>query len=295
MLTHIEPTQLRYTIALPEQLARLVEFTQRAHYQSLQFASTLRHMPASDLCIVVAWHHAMPVATLIATPIAGPTSWIRGAAIEFINPTHHATVIQALFQCLHAYLPHKHWYFTADLYDTWLRDFLITLGFRVDMHIVVLECPVRSMEPTASPATVLLRPMQADDIATVLVIDEHAFTHQWHKSAFEVSDMWQSPGIALVATTTEAVIIGYAIAIWHHRANALHLVRIAVLPAWRRRGVARQLLAAVIDYAHSNDADRVTLNTQHTNTAAIALYQHYGFQHTGERYPVYHLPTEQPS
>jgi len=295
MLTHIEPAQLRYTIALPDQLARLLEFTQRAHYRSLQFASTLRHMPASDLCMVVAWHRDMPVATLIATPITGPTGWIRGAAMEMVSPAHQHTVISALVQQLHDSLPGKHWYFTADLYDIWLRDFLVTLGFRLDMHIVVLECRVRPMSPmAATPDTFHLRPMQGDDIPSVLAIDAHAFTHQWHKSAFEVSDMWQSPGIALVVTSADTV-IGYAIAIWHHRANALHLVRIAVLPAWRRQGVASQLLAAVIDYAHSNDAHTVTLNTQHTNTAAISLYQQYGFQATGERYPVYHFPVTAPS
>lgn len=289
MLTHIEPTQLRYTVALPEQLVHLVEFTQRAHHRSLQFASTLRHMPASDLCIVVAWHHNTPVATLIATPITGPTSWIRGAAIEFISPAHHSAVVGTLFRHLHDHLPDKHWYFTADIYDTWLRDFLITLGFRVDMHIVALECITRPLPPLTHEATFQLRPMQADDIPSVLAIDAQAFTHQWHKSHFEVSDMWQSPGFAVVATAAEAV-VGYAIAIWHQRANALHLVRIAVVPTWRRQGVARHLLAAVIDYAQSNDAPHVTLNTQHTNTAAIALYQQFGFQYTGERYPVYHYP-----
>jgi ribosomal-protein-alanine N-acetyltransferase len=251
-------------------------------------------MPASDLCIVVAWHHDTPVATLIATPITGPTSWIRGAAIEFISPVHHHTVIQAMLQRLHEHLPGKHWYFTADIYDTWLRDFLVTLGFRIDIHIIALECRIRPVAIPVSDDSFQLRPMQSDDITSILTIDASAFTHEWHKSLFEVNDMWQSPGIALVATATD-VIIGYAIAIWHHRANALHLVRIAVLPTWRRHGVARHLLATVIDYAHHNDAQYLTLNTQQTNTAAIALYQQFGFHPTGERYPVYHSPASPPS
>ena len=60
-----------------------------------------------------------------------------------------------------------------------------------------------------------------------------------------------------------------------------HLGRMAVLPAWRGRGVGRALLAAVIGAAESRGHDTLRLSAQ---THAAAFYAAAGFSAVGGEY-----------
>src|SRR5215831_3967710 len=60
---------------------------------------------------------------------------------------------------------------------------------------------------------------------------------------------------------------------------------IAVLPEYRGKGIGRQLLEAVADYARSLDCCKLTLETQEHNYTAQKLYRSVGFArdvHTSE-------------
>lgn len=51
-----------------------------------------------------------------------------------------------------------------------------------------------------------------------------------------------------------------------------------VAPGYRRAGLARQLLRHVLEAARADRAFRVSLQTESTNTQALALYDSFGFQ-----------------
>ena len=53
---------------------------------------------------------------------------------------------------------------------------------------------------------------------------------------------------------------------------------LAVLPAYRGRGVGRALLGAVEDHARSRGCCKLTLEVQDDNTPARTLYQRFGFE-----------------
>lgn len=57
-------------------------------------------------------------------------------------------------------------------------------------------------------------------------------------------------------------------------------------PAWRRRGIGRALLRAVLDWARGRGLARLALSAPAHESAAIALYTKAGFRHTGERRPL---------
>lgn len=57
------------------------------------------------------------------------------------------------------------------------------------------------------------------------------------------------------------------------------LAKMAVTPAERRNGVGRRLMAAAIELAEEIGATRLYLETNHTLTGAIALYESMGFRH----------------
>lgn len=73
-------------------------------------------------------------------------------------------------------------------------------------------------------------------------------------------------------------------------ADELTLHNIAVDAASQRQGVGSALLLDVLDYADDNQL-MVFLEVRQSNTAAIALYQRYGFSSVGRRpnyYPTAH-------
>jgi putative acetyltransferase len=57
------------------------------------------------------------------------------------------------------------------------------------------------------------------------------------------------------------------------------LAKMAVTPAERRHGIGRRLIAAAIAKAERIGATRLYLETNHTLTGAIALYESMGFRH----------------
>ena len=57
------------------------------------------------------------------------------------------------------------------------------------------------------------------------------------------------------------------------------LAKMAVTPAERRHGIGRRLMTAAIELAQQIGATRLYLETNHTLTGAIALYESMGFQH----------------
>jgi ribosomal protein S18 acetylase RimI-like enzyme len=59
-----------------------------------------------------------------------------------------------------------------------------------------------------------------------------------------------------------------------------------VSPAYRRRGVAKALVDAVISWAGGREFDRVRLWAPEASTAAAALYRNSGFVSTGHRRPL---------
>ena len=66
-------------------------------------------------------------------------------------------------------------------------------------------------------------------------------------------------------------------------AEEMHLLNLAVHPAYRRRGIARALLTAALERSRGQGATVAWLEVRPSNTAALALYQSFGFEEIGVR------------
>lgn len=70
------------------------------------------------------------------------------------------------------------------------------------------------------------------------------------------------------------------------------ITNVAVLPEYRRQGIARALLAALLEEARRLSLTTVTLEVRASNEAAITLYAGMGFLPVGRRFRYYNDPTE---
>ena len=64
--------------------------------------------------------------------------------------------------------------------------------------------------------------------------------------------------------------------------DALYLTRLATLPAWRRRGIGRALMAAAEAQARASGAKRLTLRVRITLPENRRYFESFGFIVTGD-------------
>jgi ribosomal protein S18 acetylase RimI-like enzyme len=83
----------------------------------------------------------------------------------------------------------------------------------------------------------------------------------------------------LVALAGEAIVGSVFCA---RKDDALYLTRLAVLPAWRRRGVGRALMRGAEDEARRTGAAHLTLRVRKTLPANLGYFRGLGFVVTGE-------------
>ena len=70
------------------------------------------------------------------------------------------------------------------------------------------------------------------------------------------------------------------------------MMNVAVSPAYRRRGIARELIQALLRELARQGSHRLTLEVRASNAPARALYESLGFAQVGRRPNYYRNPKE---
>jgi ribosomal-protein-alanine N-acetyltransferase len=128
------------------------------------------------------------------------------------------------------------------------------------------------------------------DLDGLMAVDAASFTNPWTRDMFIWEARNSDVARVYVYRAGDAGVVGYC-AVWHIF-DELHVNNLAVLPAWRRRGIAGELLRHALGTAVAAGARRATLEVRESNRPARALYEHYGFRPTGRRPGYYTKPTE---
>ncbi|WP_050525576.1 GNAT family N-acetyltransferase [Pseudorhodobacter aquimaris] len=121
--------------------------------------------------------------------------------------------------------------------------------------------------------------MNPDDLATL-----HAcsFTTPPPWSARAFAELLDSPG-TFIRGDARGFVLGRAVA------GEAEVLTLAVAPAFRRKGLARRLMAAFHDAARPA-ADIAFLEVAQDNDAAIALYHALGYTEVGRRPRYFEAP-----
>jgi len=118
------------------------------------------------------------------------------------------------------------------------------------------------------------RPMAPGDLDQVIVI-ERGFSSPWSREMFvqEIAQLEISDSrVAVVGPR----VVGYVL--WWYVADEIHIVNLAVDPAFRRRGIAKRLLDTAFDCGRNRRMQIATLEVRAGNAGAIALYESIDFR-----------------
>ncbi len=145
---------------------------------------------------------------------------------------------------------------------------------------------------TARKPSVLMEPMLAGDLDAVLAIEHKSFSMPWTDTMF-LSEMRQGPASQLLVARLEkrpTTIVGYV----GYRAvlDEMHVMILAVAPAWRRQRIAQHMLSEAMEQARQADCARATLEVRASNVGAQQLYYRLGFAPVGVRPKYYQRPSE---
>jgi len=116
------------------------------------------------------------------------------------------------------------------------------------------------------------RPMQIEDLDTILQIEPVIYTHPWTRGNF--ADSLKSGHSAWVMTSAD-VIIGYSLMMLV--LDEAHLLNISIASAYQKQGLGHVLLAYMVEQAQALAMKTMLLEVRSSNVAAIALYAKMGF------------------
>lgn len=125
---------------------------------------------------------------------------------------------------------------------------------------------------------------QAEELAE---LDRLCFAVPWSEKSFR-DEAKNSIAEYFTAVSEDGKVVGYG-GVWHVSGEG-QITNIAVLPSFRRRGIAARILEELIKACE--DEERMVLEVRQSNGAAIALYEKYGFKRVGTRKNFYRSPTE---
>ena len=123
-----------------------------------------------------------------------------------------------------------------------------------------------------------LRPMAQADLPRVAALERESYIFPWSDQIF--ADCLRV-GYHCLVVETAAGVTGYGVL--SMGAGEAHVLNLCVAEEWRRRGVGRGLLLALLAHARDRGVRDAFLEVRRSNRSAIALYHHLCFECVGTR------------
>jgi ribosomal-protein-alanine N-acetyltransferase len=129
-----------------------------------------------------------------------------------------------------------------------------------------------------------------EDLGGLLAVEQASFLNPWTREMY-VAEL-QNPGMShlLVAKDAAGRVVGFC-GFWQVL-DEIHINNVAVLPEYRRQGIASLILGRVFSEGRRVGAGRATLEVRRSNESARRLYERFGFTVAGVRRGYYRNPDE---
>jgi [ribosomal protein S18]-alanine N-acetyltransferase len=126
----------------------------------------------------------------------------------------------------------------------------------------------------------IIRTMEPADLEAVLVIEQASAPHPWTAGIF-ADELAQTETRRYVVAVENDRVVGFCGLLLS--LDEGHITNVAVDPSLRRRGYAHEMMLVTVRTAIAKSLRALTLEVRVSNTAAIALYQRFGFAPGGVR------------
>lgn len=261
---------------LIERLLRTSEYIyQRFTLEELPLL--LKHYPGVGF-----FHGSSLHGFLLAQSVNPPSAWIGGFGVSWTESRAYRAILARLLAALYTELAAQGVLFLHysgnDAEQDWLRAILLSYDFvpyrylysydKFDYHI-----------PSPGNQQVMVRPVdlsnpQRQDMRALLAIEEACFEDLWRYDSTAFSDILVTHPYFVVAELNGQV-VGYQFNIVD--GDYGYLVRIAVHPAVKGRGIGVRLMAEAVNFFAQARVSRIMLNTQQDNVRAHSLYEWFDF------------------
>ncbi|NYB73908.1 ribosomal protein S18-alanine N-acetyltransferase [Sedimentibacter hydroxybenzoicus DSM 7310] len=134
----------------------------------------------------------------------------------------------------------------------------------------------------------LVRGIKRDDLDQITEIEKTCFSLPWSRESYERE---LDNKLAYYQCAEEnGVVMGY-MGMWRIL-DECHITNVAVLPQYRKKGVATHLINKMIEICKCSEITQMTLEVRESNIPAINLYKKFGFLEHGKRPRYYQAPIE---
>lgn len=137
--------------------------------------------------------------------------------------------------------------------------------------------------------TYTIVPMTYDHVPQVAEIERLCFSDPWSERMLR-EHLDNQCAAALVALGEDGTVLGYAGLLVV--LDEGYITNVAVRPAFRRQGIAADLLTVFDRFARGNHLAFLTLEVRASNAPALALYEKLGYRRMGLRKNYYEHPKE---
>ncbi len=133
-------------------------------------------------------------------------------------------------------------------------------------------------------APIFVHDVRASDLDAIADLERRAFPVPWKREYFS-AEVGAPHRFNRVVRDEKGSLVGYVFCAF--AAGEIHVNKIAVEGAWRRRGVARLLMEEVLRLGERIAAEEIYLEVRLSNAAARSFYRVLGFHETGTRRAYY--------
>lgn len=217
-----------------------------------------------------------------------PAAWVRVAAVR--EEQQSVSLLSAMLQEVRPYLAEQGVSQLGWLPRMgWPAEWLQALAFeQVDEVVTFVRVDLENLPDVPSSAAARLRPVQPNEFARLAAIEEAAFDPLWRHSAEGLRLGWRQATSFDVALLDERI-VGFQYSAPGDVQDAGHLVRLTVDPEAQRAGIGSALLLSALHNYRRQGLREASLNTQLSNEPSRRLYEKFGFEMAGHRWPVWRL------
>jgi [ribosomal protein S18]-alanine N-acetyltransferase len=128
--------------------------------------------------------------------------------------------------------------------------------------------------------SIRIEPMTLAHVDAVLAIEESAAPHPWTRGIF-VDELAHADTRTYRVALNGDTVVGFAGVL--NQVGEAHITNVAVIPTYRRQGIARALMVELLGVAIERGATAATLEVRASNVGAQRMYHRFGFVPAGVR------------